>query len=127
MNFYEQSEIESCTKLAALLDLPSIPGGDEMYSDGECFNPWDLFPCLYGSYSSAFDSMAIEVLSNIRDGKFEDDDLACEMFREMLCCASFCDYGTSPRVCFASGGFRPLLPKLIERWKEYAALKWADH
>lgn len=124
MNIYEQREIEACTKLSALLDLPSIPGGDEMFSDGECFEPWAMFPCVYGSYSSDFDDIAITVLTNIRDGTFGDDDLACEMFREMLCKVGLCDYGTSPRVCFATERFSPLLPRLIERWAEYRELKW---
>jgi hypothetical protein len=126
VNYYERRQIEASAKLAAMLDLPPIPQGGEMYSDGECFDPWKMFPCLYGSYSSAFDAMAIEVLINIRDGKFEDDDLASEMFREMLCTVGLCDYGTSPRVCFASTQFAPLLPRLIERWQEYAAIKWQD-
>lgn len=122
MNYYEQREVEACTKLAALLDLPSVPE-DGLYSDGECFNPWDMFPCLYGSYSRAFDDMAIAVLVNIRDGKHEDD-LASEMFREMLCTLGLCEYGTSPRVCFASQRFAPLLPRLIERWQDYRKQMW---
>ncbi len=124
LNYYEQKEREACAKLSALLALPSVPVGDEMYSDGECFNPWDMVQAVYGSYSSAFDEMAIETLTDIRDMTHKRDDLASEMFREMLCTLALCDYGTSPRVCFATSGFTPLLPKLIERWTEYADLKW---
>ena len=126
MNYYERRQIEASANLAAMLDLPPIPQGGEMYSDGECFNPWDLFPCLYGSYSSDFDEMAIAVLTDIRDGTYHRTDLAAEMFREILCAASLCDYGTSPRVCFASTQFASLLPRLIERWQEYAAIRWQD-
>lgn len=121
---YDKREAEACAKLEAILDLPDIPEGDEPYSDGECFDPWDMFPCLYGCYSNAFDELAIGVLTNIRDRKFEDHDLASEMFREMLCTAGLCDYGTSPRVCFASTRFAPLLPRLIDKWKKYAKHKW---
>ena len=124
MNVYDKREQDACAKLEALLELPPIPGNNELYSDGECFVPWDMFPCLFGSYSSTFDDMAIKVLTNIRSNKYPDEDLACEMFREILCTTGLCCYGTSPRVCFASPGFEPLLPRLIERWQEYAKRKW---
>ena len=123
MNFYEQREREASAAIDALLAMPPIPA-DDMYSDGECFDPWSLFPCLYGSYSSEFDDMAIAVLSDIRDGTHKRTDLAAEMFREMLCTYGHCDYGTSPRVCFASEGLKKNLAQLIERWREYSALKW---
>lgn len=126
MNYYDQKGRDACSRLAELLSLPSVPPGDEPYSDGECFDPWDMFPCLYGSYSSEFDDLAISVLEDIRDGTHKCVGLADEMFREMLCTSGLCDYGTSPRVCFASGGFKPLLPTLIERWREYSKLKWDD-
>jgi hypothetical protein len=123
VNFYEQKEAEANAKLDALLALPPIPA-DGMYSDGECFNPWDLFPTLYGTYSSAFDDMALEVLADIRDRTHNRTDLAAEMFREMLCTSGFCDYGSSPRVCFASSGFAERLPRFIERWDEYSGIHW---
>lgn len=123
MNFYEAREREAAAFLDALLAKPPIPE-DGAYSDGECFDPWDLFPALYGSYSKAFDDMAIEVLSDIRDGTCNRTDLASEMFREMLCTRGLCDYGTSPRVCFASGTFKSKLSQLIERWREYSAIHW---
>jgi hypothetical protein len=123
VNYYEQQEKTAGALVDALLAKPPIPE-DGMYSDGECFDPWDLFPCLYGSYSSAFDDLAIEVLSDIRDRTFNRTDLAAEMFREMLCTMGLCDYGTSPRVCFASATFKPKLPQLIERWREYSAIHW---
>ena len=123
MNFYEAQEQRANDAVDTLLAKPPIPE-DGAYSDGECFNPWDLFPSLYGSYSSAFDEMAIAVLTDIRDGTFKRDDLASEMFREMLCTLGLCDYGTSPRVCFASTRFKVTLPRLIERWREYADIYW---
>ena len=123
MNFYEAREREAAAFLETLLAKPPIPE-DEAYSDGECFDPWDLFPALYGSYSKAFDDMAVEVLSDIRDGTFKRTDLASEMFRGMLCTRGLCDYGTSPRVCFAATTFKPKLPLLIERWREYSAIQW---
>ena len=115
MNFYEEQEQKAGALVKALLEKPPIPEND-MFSDGDCFDPWSLFPCLYGSYSSEFDDMAIAVLSDIRDGTHNRTDLAAEMFREMLCTLGLCDYGTSPRACFASGAFTETLPRLIERW-----------
>lgn len=123
MNFYELQERKAGEAVDALLALPPIPA-DGMYSDGECFNPWALFPCLYGSYSSEFDDMALAVLMDIRDGTHNRTDLASEMFREMLCTIGFCDYGTSPRVCFASATFKTRLAQLIARWSEYASIFW---
>ncbi len=123
MNFYEEQERRAGEAVDALLAKPPIPD-DGMYSDGDCFDPWDLFPCLYGSYSSDFDEMAIEVLSDIRDGTYNRTDLASEMFREMLCTTGLCDYGTSPRACFPSPAFKEKLPQFIERWQEYSAIHW---
>jgi hypothetical protein len=123
MNFYEELERKVGDAVDALLTRPPIPE-DGMYSDGDCFDPWDLFPCVYGSYSSEFDDMAIEVLSDIRDKTYNRTDLAAEMFREMLCTAGLCDYGTSPRVCFPSAVFKEKLPQFIERWREYSKIRW---
>lgn len=125
MNFYAQREQEAITKLDALLALPSIPA-DGLYSDGECFNPWKLFPAVYGTYSSAFDDMALAVLTDLNERAFNATDLAGEMFREMLCTAGFCDYGTSPRTCFATTTFTVRLPRLIERWREYSRIHWSQ-
>jgi hypothetical protein len=125
VNFYEKRERAAIEKLDALLAKPPIPD-DGMYSDGECFDPWDLFPCLYGSYSSDFDEMALEVLSDLSNGAHNRTDLAAEMFREMLCTGYLCDYGSSPRVCFANTAFKDRLPKLIERWREYATIHWKE-
>lgn len=112
-------------QIDTLLAKPAIPGRDTPFSDGEHFDPWELFPALYGSYSSAFDELAIDVLCDIRDGTHKRADLAAQMFREMLCTSDLCEYGTSPRVCFATTEFQARLPLLIERWREYAALQWA--
>ena len=89
------------------------------------FDPWEAFP-LYGSYSDDFDKCAIDVLQEIRIKKKNRDDLGAEMFREILCSADLCDYGTSPRVCFANKEFMEILDELIEKWKAYSAAWWKD-
>lgn len=88
------------------------------------FDPWEIFPGLYGNYSSDFDDMAIEVLQELADRQANREDLASRMFREMLCNLDLCEYGTSPRVCFATPQFTELLPDLIEKWKEFSRVQW---
>lgn len=115
---------EAAAAVAALLERP-------MATDNQCiscedFDPWGITPGLYGSYSSDFDDMAIRVLENLSIGSYEGEELAHELFRELLCNADLCDYGTSPRVCFPTTDFKPLLPRLIERWKEWRTMKWDD-
>ena len=90
------------------------------------FDPWEIFPCLYGSYSCAFDNMAIEVLERMRDRVWTEEGLAHEMFREMLCTSGLADYGMSPRGCFPEPAFEQLLPALIDKWKLYRKAAWGD-
>jgi hypothetical protein len=122
---HREDQKKAAANVAALLARPDASADDLSVGDvGDKFVPWDLFPCLYGSYSSAFDDMALAVLENIRDGKCKAEDLASEMFREILCTADLCEYGTSPRVCFPTEEFKALLPQLIARWERYAKAQW---
>ena len=116
---------QAAEKCAAILALP-MPESADMFGSAGLFNPWDLFPSLYGSYNSEFDEMAIEVLCDIldRNKPGRRQDLAAEMFREMLCTASLCDYGTSPRTCFPTMEFAKILPDLIEKWRAWSARFW---
>lgn len=118
-------EREASERVAALLALPMPERADMLGLEDE-FDPWRLLPSLYGSYSSEFDKLAIEVLCDIRDVEPRRTDLAAEMFREMLCTTNLCTYGTSPRCCFPTTEFRRLLPALIERWRSYAELAWGE-
>lgn len=122
-DYYLEIERKAVDELSRLLALPIPDENNPLDCDDE-FDPWRLFPCLFGSYSSAFDSMALDVLVSIRDGELGNETLAHEMFREMLCTSGLCDYGTSPRTCFPSPSFRPLLPDLIAKWKEYYSSQW---
>lgn len=70
--------------------------------------------------------MALRVLENLLAGRFDDEGLAEEMFREVLCNLELCDYGTSPRVCFPTNEFRVLLPSLIKKWREYYQIIWKE-
>ena len=106
------------------LTLPICPDPQQMCD--EYFDPWAAFPSLYGSYSSEFDDMAIEVLESIAGQEYRSEPLSHQMFREMLCTAGLCEYGTSPRTCFPDYGtkFADILPVLIEKWNAYRAAAW---
>lgn len=115
---------KAAEKVEALLQrpLPTHPYGLDDVEDP--FDPWDLFPCLYGTYSGEFDQCAIEILNELRMGQFHRDDLGAYMFREMLCTADLCTYGTSPRTCFPTTEFRPLVSRLMVKWKAYSLVRW---
>lgn len=122
MDHIRKAESEAVAALREWADLPVPMDNWELGSEG-VFDPWDFFG-MYGSYSSEFNDLAIGVLTDIRDRVFTDRGLAGEMFREMLCFKNLCDYGTSPRVCFATQPFREVLPMLIEKWTAYNAVMW---
>jgi hypothetical protein len=117
---------------AELAKPVAVEGEPYLKGTGELFDPWEIFPSLYGSYSSEFDDMAILVLDNVLNGRFgakDGEGLAHEMFREMLCTAGLCNYGTSPRGCFphhAVDGIVELLTALLAKWREYRAAEWGD-
>lgn len=131
--WYEKREREAGEELERLLARPMASTGDvigaisETTNEPEYFDPWDMFPCLYGSYSSVFDDMALEVFENMLNGNRKDETLAHEMFREILCNKNLCDYGTSPRVCFPTSIFKKLLPEYLSKWKEYYQITWGKN
>jgi hypothetical protein len=122
---YQKAERKACEKVTAALTLPLPESEEQLGIVGE-FDPWDLFPSLYGSYDGDFDKLAIEVLEDIQNGTHKRRDLAARMFREMLCTADLCDYGTSPRGCFPNPGFKSLLPELLEKWRAYSLIAWGE-
>ena len=101
------------------------PEGDAENS----FDPWEWFPALYGSYSSEFDTVAIEVLTAMLEKRVEKPQtVAHEMFREMLCTSDIANYGTSPRVCFVDHRIEEREIKLwIEKWNRYASVHWGTY
>lgn len=126
MTPYDRQAIAAGEKLAALMEKP-MPESAEDFGWGERFDPWEFFrDSLYGTYSGAFDTMALTVLGNLASGKVEGETLAHEMFREILCTSGLCDYGTSPRVCFPTSQFKALLPELIRRWEGYYRVMWNE-
>jgi hypothetical protein len=123
-----RDDLNAIDELRRQLEKP-LPTENWQRGTGEVFDPWAAFPCLYGSYSSDFDDMAILVLDNLlnkRWGPDHGEGLAHQMFREMLCTAGLCDYGTSPRGCFPdhSTVFPEMLPLLLEKWRSYRSIQW---
>ena len=121
-NWIIRAEWEAAERLDAILAMPDSDSPEMV--DAGSFDPWEIIPCLYGSYSSDFDQCAIDVLTEIHRAEKVREDLGAEMFREMLCNLNLCSYGTSPRVCFATSEFKKRLPLLLERWKRYAVSQW---
>lgn len=122
------SQFDAMRELRRQLAKAAPTGPDDIV---DTFDPWEILPCFYGSYSSAFDDVAILVLENIRDEKFGEaagEGVAHEMFREVLCTYNLCDYGTSPRGCFPNwgSGFEHTLDDLIDKWRQYRTAQWED-
>jgi hypothetical protein len=102
----------------------------EIGGGGDIFDPWELFPCFYGSYSSEFDEVALRVLNNLLvgvSGPKHGENVAHEMFREVLCTSDLCGYGMSPRTCWPEPEFKELLPVLILKWLKYAEAHWEEY
>jgi hypothetical protein len=133
MGWLEDAEHVAAEKVRAELAKP-LPVDQYEIGGDDTFDPWALFPCLYGSYSQAFDDMALLVLRNMelaRQDRYDEQDwagegLAHEMFREMLCNAELCNYGTSPRVCFVNREFGEMLPELIAKWEAFSEVHWGQ-
>lgn len=125
MDTYWQKERDAAGRVQAILARPMPSDEQSLGVEGD-FDPWDVFPALYGGYSSDFDCCAIQVLEDLRDKTWTRHDLAAEMLREMLCTAGLCDYGSSPRVCFPTPEFKALLPDLIEKWRAYSLVAWGE-
>lgn len=124
MNVYSLQD-EAAAKVVEALKLGLPETQDDCGCEG-VFDPWEIFPCFFGHYSSDFDEMALLTLRNIRDRKYEGEGLAHQMFREYLCRSELCDYGTSPRVCFPTTAFEKLLPDLIDKWQAFSDVQWGD-
>jgi len=120
-------DLTCCKRIAEWVARP-LPVEVLDTSSDSYFDPWEVLGLpLYGSYASAFDQCAIQVLEGFSLPPQERrNDLAAQMFREMLCVNDLCDYGTSPRDCFPIAEFNAVLPLLIERWKAYYLAEWGE-
>jgi hypothetical protein len=120
MNHFDQKERDAARKIEELLDKPLGNGIED-------FDPWEMLG-MYGTYDMAFDVMAIDTLSEIAEARIIviDRPLSHDMFREILCHKNLCDYGSSPRSCFPTQYFKPLIMPLIEKWYAHTIVVWKD-
>jgi hypothetical protein len=121
--------MEALERVKKWLQLPDATNRTEVSCYGEYFDPYEaLFPHLYGSYSADFDVAAIESLREVYlvEHALHFDSLPHKMFKEMLCKQDLCDYGTSPRGCFAIQPFQEILPEVITRFEHYHKVYWSE-
>lgn len=124
----EQTQ-ELRNQIETLLAKPNRPS-HEMYSSGEFFEPWqELFPNIYGNYSSEMDVLFIEALKAVRDRQlreYQEKYKAGELVMYILAGHELIDYGTSPRVGYANPVIADLWQTLIDRWIEYYEIAWDE-
>lgn len=110
--------------------LKPIQGEGDYGDYHDFFNPWDdVFPMFMGVYNSCFNTVAIDLMTKLRDRSFEspkENELAYQMLQEILCQMDLCTYGGSPRGSWAEPDFLEILPALVAKWREYAHVAWED-
>jgi hypothetical protein len=116
---YNRTAIE---RVKENLSRPDISNKNDASVLGEFFDPWEaLFPHLYGSYSNDFGRIAIESLKEVMTVSYllHFDSLPHKMYKEMLCVQELCEYGVSPRGCFAEIEFAEIIEDVIRRFEHY--------
>ena len=93
------------------------------------FDPWELFPAVYGGYSSDHGEAAIEALERLLKVKefLEPPSIGVELLLEMLCRQELGEYGTSPRYAwFPSDEPRDvmIMKAWLERFIRYENERW---
>ncbi len=110
--------------LAEVLDKPDAANEEELIGPA-FFNPWtDLFPRIYGSYSSAMDDLFIDALKAVANHghrAFREqygEDLA-ELALYILAGHDLTEYGTSPRTAYPNPQVADQWNLLITKWENY--------
>jgi hypothetical protein len=116
------------TEIAAILSAELTKRNRANADDfgDDVFDPWVLFPAIYGSYYSEFGETALHVLRNLIAGKHNDEGLAHEIFREMLCVSGVCDYGINPRGCFLNSEYRAIIEAWVKKMEAHERIYWGD-
>lgn len=115
-------------KLIEALAKPLPTSGDDI-GDEEFFDPWeDIIKGIHGSYASECNELMIETLEAVRDGTtfglIEKRGFVVEFMLYVLSGHQLTNYGTSPRGAWPE--HRDLWPALIDKWRAYAQVAWAD-
>lgn len=115
--------------LAEVLAKPDASNEEELV-DPQYFSPWnDLFPRVFGSYSSAMDDVFIDALKVTRGGEGQPHDRrnifrakhgdAGELALYILAGHGFTEYGTSPRTAWPDPTVADQWDLLITKWENY--------
>lgn len=116
--------------LQTILDKP-LPADDSEIGWPDRFNPWsDIFPHIYGGYSSESDRLMIETLEAVRDrttfALIDKHGFIIEFMLYVLAGHGLTEYGTSPRGGFPDLDIADQWQPLIDKWTAYAAVAWSD-
>jgi hypothetical protein len=125
---YQQQQAEEHAKLQAVLAMPLPATKDDVGVVG-FFDPWeDVIKGIYGNYSSECDDLMIATMEAVRDGKtfdlIKEKGFAAEFMLYVLAGHGLTEYGTSPRGAWPE--HRELWQPLIDKWKAYRAVAWAE-
>lgn len=120
------SELRKSLEAALAKPLPNKEEGVH----SEVFDPWqDVITGIYGSYSSASDELMIGALEAVRDKTtfdFIKDNFAAEFALYVLAGHGLTEYGTSPRGAWADFAVEDLWQPLIDKWRDYYEIVWAE-
>lgn len=116
-------------KIEAALNKP-LPEKDGIVHT-EVFEPWqDVIQGILGNYSSDSDDLMIGALEAVRDRRtfewIDEKGFAAEFALYVLAGHDLIDYGTSPRSGFVTFEIKDLWQPLIDKWKAYREIVWAE-
>lgn len=117
-------------KLLAALAKP-LPSKEDGCIHAGVFCPWDdVISGIRGTYASESDDLFICALEAARDRKtfefIEASGFAGEFALYVLSGHGLLNYGTSPRGGWPDEDVADLWDELIDKWKAYAAIVWAE-
>lgn len=129
MTEVENRECAIRERLIAALSKPVPNAVDGVHS--EVFDPWhDVIEGIHGSYASESDDLMIAAIEAVRDRTtfemIEERGFAAEFVLYVLSGHGLTEYGTSPRGGWPDPAVADLWDALIDKWKAYAAIVWAD-
>lgn len=123
---FHHSKVRKNLKAALRKQVPADMDED---MGGELFHPWeDLLPNVLGQYALSANTLMVELLEAIRDGRhdevIEKHDTGAILGFSMLAGHGLTDYGSSPFSAWPAGEVVDLWEALIDKWKEYNQNVW---
>lgn len=116
-------------RIEAALAKPLPEDADFLCVDD--FDPWrDVIEGIAGHYAAESDSLMIEALEAVRDGRtfefIDEHGFAGEFILYVLSGHGLIEYGTSPRGGWPEPTVADLWQPLIDKWNAYASLVWPN-